>query len=673
MHAEPKRHSDLHPVLGQLLDELGREDGYLDGDVNWVQFLSADAYVDSDIKEGEARTRIRAYPLGENQGDSAGDAVIGWVEKQPRPASGLIQAFIEEQEDGPEQIVPRLVFERPVAGFSTDHIEDDIFQFAEAWETRSIAEARPQVTFEKGDPTEMLPQNAWLLMGDQASYWTREALEEVQAEGAVGVYDTLWTAPKNGELGDLVLLYFTTPRKAACFVARLASRPFWRTDLQVDADKNVDRHQWWAYLTPPIEIEPIPYKTLQEAAGGYLPLRGKSGRYLSPDVIQALRFVAVRPEQQSELERAVRAPTGHGELPDKTGMTFDQWRQIPSGLLSLEAKVSEYVVEPLIVNVEVAYPGMASIPRSFEREYRVPSGYIDFVVRWPDVPSPVAAVEVKLTTLRPSTGVWADSRDFQQLRRYMDDLGTPGLLVDAQRLLLVRPGADAPFAEIIRAEATWEDLALIRDLLLEQVERSSGGRDVAAKRFVIVLGPHPMNPSPESDVPEDQCVVIADGYDLPVQEIESIGNDSGYELIKSYLDEHSDMTPRQAVGLLGMRGMYRVEECGGRDGQSAEAVRFEIASFPFMAEEPGEPFAIITVSDHDPALVVDIEPHPNAGDDNAMATDLIEAWAEAPSEFTVGRIAMSYGWMRQISGPVPEPIPRQENAHNRARRRGNRG
>jgi hypothetical protein len=50
----------------------------------------------------------------------------------------------------------------------------------------------------------------------------------------------------------------------------------------------------------------------------------------------------------------------------------------------------------------------------------------------------------------------------------MDDLGTPGLLVDAQRLLLVRQGADAPFAEIVRAEATWEDIALIRDLHLEQ-------------------------------------------------------------------------------------------------------------------------------------------------------------------------------------------------------------
>ena len=49
----------------------------------------------------------------------------------------------------------------------------------------------------------------------------------------------------------------------------------------------------------------------------------------------------------------------------------------------------------------------------------------------------------------------------------MTDLALPGLLVDAQRILLVKRGASAPVAEVIRAEATWDDIALIRDLLLE--------------------------------------------------------------------------------------------------------------------------------------------------------------------------------------------------------------
>ena len=98
-------------------------------------------------------------------------------------------------------------------------------------------------------------------------------------------------------------------------------------------------------------------------------------------------------------------------------------------------------------------------------DYPVPSGFVDFVFEHDDAPA--LAIEVKLTVLKPASGVWADSRDFQQLRRYMSDLDLPGLLVDAQRLLLVRRGADVPFAEIVRSEATWGDIALIRELLLE--------------------------------------------------------------------------------------------------------------------------------------------------------------------------------------------------------------
>lgn len=71
---------------------------------------------------------------------------------------------------------------------------------------------------------------------------------------------------------------------------------------------------------------------------------------------------------------------------------------------------------------------------------RAEGGYVDFVFEFDGVPA--LAVEVKLAILRPVSGVWADSPDFLQLRRYMSALDVPGLLVDAQRLLLVRRGAD---------------------------------------------------------------------------------------------------------------------------------------------------------------------------------------------------------------------------------------
>jgi hypothetical protein len=58
-----------------------------------------------------------------------------------------------------------------------------------------------------------------------------------------------------------------------------------------------------------------------------------------------------------------------------------------------------------------------------------------------------------------------ESPDFRQLRRYMDDLDAPGLLIDAHSVLLVRRGEDSPYAEVVRSEATWDDVVTICNLL----------------------------------------------------------------------------------------------------------------------------------------------------------------------------------------------------------------
>lgn len=472
--SNPLHTPDLHPALSRLLAELGREEGHIESGPHWVEFLSADAYIDANIKEGGSRVQIRAYLLNDDRGEPTDDEVLTWVNAQPRPASGIVEAFNQQDDDGVERLVPRLVFERPVNGFTTDAIDDDIFRFAEAWETRSVADAQAGADFAEGNPAEGLPQNAWLLMASEAAYLGADDLNKASYEGTVGIYDTLWTAPKNGELGDLVLVYFLAPRKAACFVARLASRPFWRNDLAVNADRKLNDNQWWAYLTPLMEIEPIPYSTLQEAAGGYLPLRGRSGHYLGPETIKALNFTATNPNQQEELDRIAQPPTGLPELPDARTLSFDEWRQIPSGLLPLEAKVSEYIVQPLQRLIwEAPYSTSEhplidmSLGPILSREYRVSSGFVDFVLEFGGPPKPALAIEVKLAILQPASGVWGDSADFRQLRRYMDDLGTPGLLIDAQRILLVHRGADAPFAEIARTTATWDDVGRIRDLIAD--------------------------------------------------------------------------------------------------------------------------------------------------------------------------------------------------------------
>lgn len=462
----------LHPVLRQLYNELSREDGYLGSGDNWVEFLSADADVLASIKGGESRVRIRAYPLDHYLGDASDDEIFSWVANQPRPATGVVQALNEEQEDGSTKLVPRIVFERPVEGFSTDSIDDDILWFADAWESRTIAQTPGRVVLQRGDPAESVPQNAWLLMGDDASFPVRAELDEMQVEGDVGIYDTLWTAPKNGALGDLVVLYFTAPRKSAHFVARLASRPFWRTDLDVGADKAVDSHQWWAHITPLIEIEPIPFRQLQDACGGFLVLKGKSGHSLSADAIKSLNFVARRPQDQAEVERLTQRPSGHPELPDVEAMSLDEWKTIPNGLLQLEAHVSQFIVKPLsrLIGEANRFPALRP---TLVAEHKNAAGVVDFVMFAGDVP--LVAIEVKLATQRPISGVWSESPSFRQLQRYMNAIDVPGLLIDVHGILVLSPHADAPTMEIVRAHATQDDIEQLQELLFAEAHQKFGG------------------------------------------------------------------------------------------------------------------------------------------------------------------------------------------------------
>ncbi len=474
----------IHPALRGLFQGLAREDGFVDGGPGWISFNSDDAYIEAEVKRGAEPfriVRIDAYLLSTNDARPSEDEVRAWIEGQPRPVLGMLQVGSRDPEDDTIEYLPLLSLDVAIDSIVCDFVRELVFPFAEAWDGRSVATGTEHLEFgpdgrpyHQQNPVELRPRNAWLLMGDEASYPGPEELAEVAAKGEAGIFDYDWTAPKNGERGDLVLIYFVAPKKSACFIARLASRPYWDDDLVVNAVGPVNRHQWWAYLTPPVEIEPIPFRALQEAHHGYLALKGRSGHYLLPDAIAALTFTAHDPSQQEEVDRIAQVPTGNPDLPGQI-RDLDEWKAIPSGALPLEAKVSEHIVRPL---GDLVYgPGWEwtlldqepriepTIGPILVPEHRVPSGFVDFVFMYP-ISRPALAVEVKLTVLRPASGVWADSRDFQQLRRYMDDLDVPGLLVDAQWLLLVRRGADAPFAEVVRSDATWDDIAMVRDLLL---------------------------------------------------------------------------------------------------------------------------------------------------------------------------------------------------------------
>lgn len=74
-------------------------------------------------------------------------------------------------------------------------------------------------------------------------------------------------------------------------------------------------------------------------------------------------------------------------------------------------------------------------------------------------------VEVTSRVDRADKAIWAALPDFMQLRWYMNELNAPGILIDAQSIFLVNLGADEPYAEIRRSDATWDDLVTINEMV----------------------------------------------------------------------------------------------------------------------------------------------------------------------------------------------------------------
>lgn len=431
---------------------LGGED--VESHDNYIAFDVPGALIEANVKDGATRLRIRA-----NLGSEEPDVVDAWVNRQPQPCAGILEAITDD--DG--VVEPRIVFERPVRGndWSVDPLLSDIANYSDAWANDDIvgsSSTGDRHHYEPAaDPREMTPSSAWLLMGDEASYPRTDDLADFRSAGRVGIFDYLWTAAKQTFVGDIALVYFIAPHKAAHFITRAASNAFFTRDIAVNAVGKVADEQRWAYFTPLIEIEPIPFQTLQDASDGHLILKGRSGKFLRPETFQALPIRAKDPADQPELDRVLVTPVGLAELPRPGEVTIDIWKAISAGALPLEAHVSSHIVEPLLRHL------LDGTRFSWKREHRIRGGSIDFVVF--DDGAPSTAIEVKLATIEPPNGDWSKSKDFRQLRRYTDELGVPGVLIDTHRVLLVECGQDQPYRDVSRRNITDEDLRAIRDHL----------------------------------------------------------------------------------------------------------------------------------------------------------------------------------------------------------------
>lgn len=442
----------VHPGLRSLATAFGATEVIARDD--WAEFFVDELYVIANVLEASMRIRVRVYLHTDEE-----QVVQKWVDAQPAPSSGLIQAAYIDEPDWR----PRLVFERPLADhdWSVDPLFDDVERYLDAWlEDSSIPEASspraPYVVVD--DPRIEPPASAWLLKGSEASFPSPDQLEGDREAANVGIFTWDWTTAAQTQIGDLAIFYFVSPRKAAHFVARAASNAFFSRDIPVNADSNVNRAQWWAYFTTPIEIDPISVEVLRKAAGGYLPLKGRSGLYLSPDTVGSLSIRAKLPKDQAELERVVRLPVGLANLPDPLDVTRSVWADLAAGALPLEAHVSSHIVEPLLADL------LADTDLTWTREHPVGRRWADFVILKDN--TPVHVIEVKKVIKKAPDGGWSSSPDFTQVRWYSDQLGVPGTLIDSHRVLLVALGGEQPRREIVRRAATDADLEAIREHLL---------------------------------------------------------------------------------------------------------------------------------------------------------------------------------------------------------------
>ena len=297
------------------------------------------------------------------------------------------------------------------------------------------------------------PVNAWLLMGDEASFPTAAELRRMPRTWRE---ECLWTGPKQVQPGDLLLFYFMAPRKAVHFVARAAGYPVFDPSIAVNAVKEVDPNQWWVGHTPLVAVRPLAFRDLKEAMGGHLNLRGKPTHFLRPEIIQQLVTNRRLVPSRAGGDEVLQVPVGDAELPDPSELELRGWRAMADGAFHLEAQVERYVVEPL---VRLALRGTSG--HTLVKGRRLPDGSVpDYVVVRDGAPT--AVIEVKLGVRTPSTGDWRSSPDFRQVMRYSAALDVPATLVDSNRVFLIPAGGTAPEAILPRRDMSQAGLVQIR-------------------------------------------------------------------------------------------------------------------------------------------------------------------------------------------------------------------
>lgn len=306
------------------------------------------------------------------------------------------------------------------------------------------------------DPLDLpLPRSAWVLFGDEASYLSNEELRE-QNTGAPPGWQ-IWTASPHVEAGDLLFIYFIAPRSAIHFVARATSHPYVDAGIGVNANREVTSHQWRVPYNGIVEIRPITYRRLCMLSGERLILKGRSGKYIRPQVanrlLQEIEIVNAPFEWCAKLYDCSVVGASSLPSPDKIGLK--DLREIPSSLLRLEAEVERYVVEPLL-----RLSRAVGKRYCLKRRLRIGRKMADYAVMQGDHVKCI--IEVKLRTRLDRQRNWSGCPDLEQASWYAGKVQTPFVIVDCEQIFCFRPSGKIPCLKIDRHRLKTKDLTAFR-------------------------------------------------------------------------------------------------------------------------------------------------------------------------------------------------------------------
>ena len=195
---------------------------------------------------------------------------------------------------------------------------------------------------------------------------------------------------------------------------------------------------------------------MEDHFGHKLILRGKPTHYVPPRAFD--RIVEGLGELDDEQALILQRPIGNDELPPAGQIGLAELKEMAAGALDTESMVEEYIVEPLLSLVFPPNDGFR-----ITRQHRLASGRIpDFAVFNGD--ELLGLIEAKLGIGRGS-GSLVGCPEVAQISRYCQEAGLPGLLIDANEIVLISSDQDEPVAYFERATLVDDDLAAIAGFL----------------------------------------------------------------------------------------------------------------------------------------------------------------------------------------------------------------